>query len=121
MSALRVSHPDQPTRYIDLGPTPWTPLKGTARLLGGGKIDVSGNEPATLEARENIVATGRVALLLITPGQNETVRVNGSAWVTTDPALLQGFTLPRVPKSAIPWKFVPVAGSQAHWLALPPS
>ena len=34
MSALRVNHPDQPTRHIDLGPTPWTPLKGTSRLRG---------------------------------------------------------------------------------------
>ncbi len=34
MSALRINHPDQPPRFIDLGPTPWTPLKGTARLRG---------------------------------------------------------------------------------------
>lgn len=61
--------------------------------------DLGGNN--RLDTLENIVATGRVALLLVTPGQNETVRVNGAAWVTTDPDLLAGFALPKVPTSAI--------------------
>lgn len=61
--------------------------------------DLGGNN--RLDTLENIVTTGRVALLLITPGQTETVRVNGAAWVTTDPELLAGFDLPKVPKSAV--------------------
>ena len=61
--------------------------------------DLGGNN--RLDTLENIVATGRVALLLITPGQTETVRVNGAAWVSTDPDLLAGFDVPKVPTSAI--------------------
>jgi hypothetical protein len=61
--------------------------------------DLGGNN--RLDTLENIVTTGRVALLLITPGQTETVRINGAAWVTTDPDLLAGFTLPKVPKAAV--------------------
>jgi hypothetical protein len=61
--------------------------------------DLGGNN--RLDTLENVVTTGRVALLMITPGQSETVRVNGGAWVSTDPALLAGFDLPKVPKSAI--------------------
>ena len=49
----------------------------------------------------NIVATGRVALLMITPGHTETVRMNGTAHISTDPGLLASFDLPKVPKSAI--------------------
>lgn len=61
--------------------------------------DLGGNN--RLDTLENIVRTGRVALLLITPGQTETVRVNGAAWVSTDPDLLAGFDLPKPPKEAI--------------------
>ena len=61
--------------------------------------DLGGNN--RLDTLENIVATGRVALLLITPGKSETVRVNGAAFVSTDPELLHGFQLPKPPKSAI--------------------
>jgi PPOX class probable FMN-dependent enzyme len=61
--------------------------------------DLGGNN--RLDTLENVVTTGRVALLLITPGQSETVRINGAAWVTTDPALLAGFNLPKLPKSAV--------------------
>jgi hypothetical protein len=34
VSALRVNHPGTEPHWIDLGPTPWTPLKGTSRLRG---------------------------------------------------------------------------------------
>ena len=61
--------------------------------------DLNGNN--RLDTLENIVRTGRVALLLVTPGKSETVRINGAAWVTTDPEVLGGFTLPKVPKTAI--------------------
>jgi len=61
--------------------------------------DLGGNN--RLDTLENIVTTGRVGLLLITPGKTETVRVNGSAFISTDPELLHGFRLPKVPKSAI--------------------
>jgi len=61
--------------------------------------DLGGNN--RLDTLTNIVATGKVALLLITPGQTETVRLNGSAHISTNPELLAGFDLPKVPKSAI--------------------
>ncbi len=37
----------------------------------------------------NIVATGRIGLIFVVPGQRETLRVNGSATLTTDPDLLE--------------------------------
>jgi PPOX class probable FMN-dependent enzyme len=61
--------------------------------------DLGGNN--RLDTLQNIVASGRAAFLFVTPGTSETVRVNGDAWVTTDPAVLAGFQLPRTPKSAI--------------------
>lgn len=61
--------------------------------------DLGGNN--RLDSLMNIVATGKVALLMITPGQTETVRMNGSAHLSTDPELLASFDLPTVPKSAI--------------------
>ena len=61
--------------------------------------DLGGNN--RLDTLMNIVATGKVALLMITPGQTETVRMNGTAHISTDPVLLASFDLPKVPKSAI--------------------
>lgn len=37
----------------------------------------------------NILATGRIGLIFVVPGQRETLRVNGSASLTNDPALLE--------------------------------
>ncbi len=39
-------------------------LKGTARLLGGGRIDVTGDKPQTIEAKNIILATGSEARML---------------------------------------------------------
>ena len=38
---------------------------------------------------QNILATGRVGLLFITPPTNETLRVNGTAELVVDPAILE--------------------------------
>jgi uncharacterized protein len=46
--------------------------------------DAPGNH--RLDALQNIVATGRVGLLFMVPGVDETLRVNGLARLTTDPA-----------------------------------
>ncbi|MEL7274070.1 MAG: pyridoxamine 5'-phosphate oxidase family protein [Pseudomonadota bacterium] len=41
-----------------------------------------------LDTLRNIVRTGRVALLAMIPGLNETLRLNGTAYISTDPELL---------------------------------
>jgi hypothetical protein len=61
--------------------------------------DLGGNN--RLDSMRNIVETGKVGLLFIVPGQGETVRVNGDAWVTTSPEVLDRFSLPRRPKAAV--------------------
>jgi PPOX class probable FMN-dependent enzyme len=44
-----------------------------------------------LDTLSNIVATGRLGLLFMVPGVDETLRVNGSATLDDDPALLARF------------------------------
>jgi len=44
-----------------------------------------------IDTLRNIVADPRVALLFFIPGVNETLRVNGQAFLTTDPNRLQQF------------------------------
>lgn len=62
--------------------------------------DLSGNN--RLDTLENIVNTGQVGLLFVMPGHGETVRLNGTAVITTDPEILDGFTKElKVPKAAI--------------------
>ena len=41
-----------------------------------------------VDTMSNVVENGRVGLLFLVPGMSETLRVNGRARVTTDPALL---------------------------------
>jgi len=46
--------------------------------------DAPGNN--RLDTLENIIATGRIGLLFVVPGFDETLRVNGRAVLSTDPA-----------------------------------
>lgn len=46
-----------------------------------------------LDSLRNIVADPRVALLFLLPGIGETLRVNGRATLSTEPALLQRFVM----------------------------
>jgi hypothetical protein len=48
--------------------------------------DAPGNH--RLDTLENIVATGRLGLLFMIPGVDETLRVNGKATLSTDPSLI---------------------------------
>lgn len=48
--------------------------------------DAPGNN--RLDSLQNVVATGRVGLLFLIPGFDETLRVNGSATLSTDPGLV---------------------------------
>jgi PPOX class probable FMN-dependent enzyme len=50
----------------------------------------------------NIIEDGRVSLLFIIPGIGETLRVNGHASISVEPALLQSFAVrDKLPRSAI--------------------
>jgi PPOX class probable FMN-dependent enzyme len=49
--------------------------------------DLAGNN--RLDSYTNIVDDGSVGLLFLVPGRTETLRVNGRASVTTDPAVLE--------------------------------
>ena len=62
--------------------------------------DLSGNN--LLDSISNVVANPHVGLLFVLPGRDETLRVNGRAWLTTDDAVLAGFTAElKRPKAAI--------------------
>jgi PPOX class probable FMN-dependent enzyme len=52
--------------------------------------DLNGNN--LLDSLHNIIETGEAGLLFVVPGLGETLRVNGAASVTTDPAVLDLFT-----------------------------
>lgn len=51
--------------------------------------DWKGND--RLDSLRNIVADGRVSLIFLVPGSNSAVRVNGTAWVSVDPAHIDRF------------------------------
>ena len=78
------------------GPSGWVRVLDERRIA---LADLGGNN--RLDTLQNVVTTRRIALVFVVPGQSETVRVNGTAFVSVDPGLLAGFTLPRTPKSAI--------------------
>jgi PPOX class probable FMN-dependent enzyme len=52
--------------------------------------DLRGNN--LIDTLTNVVANPHVGLLFVLPGRDETLRVNGRAWITTDDAVLDGFT-----------------------------
>lgn len=86
---------------VDASPRGGPP--GFLQRLGDRHVaipDLNGNN--RLDTLENIVRHGRVGLLLLVPGTDETVRINGPAVITTDASVLDGFTNElRRPKSAI--------------------
>jgi uncharacterized protein len=62
--------------------------------------DLNGNN--RLDTLRNVVDQGSVGLLFLVPGLGESLRVNGRAWITTDDAVLDGFTTElRRPTAAI--------------------
>ncbi|MEQ1647224.1 MAG: pyridoxamine 5'-phosphate oxidase family protein [Hyphomicrobiaceae bacterium] len=55
-----------------------------------------------LDSLRNIVRDPRVALLFLVPGIGETMRINGRAIISTDPALRDSFTMAgKAPQSVI--------------------
>ncbi|MFV1991063.1 MAG: MSMEG_1061 family FMN-dependent PPOX-type flavoprotein [Acidimicrobiales bacterium] len=62
--------------------------------------DLSGNN--LLDSIQNIIENPDVGLLFLIPGRGESLRINGKAYLTTDPAILDSFTDElRRPKAAI--------------------
>ena len=76
---------------------------GFIRVLSDGSIaipDLNGNN--LIDTLRAVVETGAIGLLFVMPGRDETLRVNGRAYVSADPTLLEAFTHElRTPKSAI--------------------
>ena len=55
-----------------------------------------------IDSLRNIVADPRVALLFFIPGVGETLRVNGRAYISTAPHLLERFTMgDKAPRSVL--------------------
>jgi PPOX class probable FMN-dependent enzyme len=62
--------------------------------------DATGNR--RLDTLENVVSSGRVALIFVIPGRDTTLRVNGSAVVTAAPDVLERLTpVGKPPRTAI--------------------
>jgi PPOX class probable FMN-dependent enzyme len=62
--------------------------------------DATGNR--RLDTLENIVASGRIALIFLIPGRDTTLRVNGRAVVTAAPDVLERLTpVGKPPRTAI--------------------
>jgi PPOX class probable FMN-dependent enzyme len=74
---------------------------GFVKLLPDGRLaipDRPGNR--RVDSLVNITANPRVALLFMIPGFNETVRVNGRAEISRDPALLEAMAVQGKPAIA---------------------
>ena len=62
--------------------------------------DATGNR--RLDTLENVVDSGRAGLIFVIPGRDTTLRVNGAAAVSADPALLERLTaVGKPPRTAI--------------------
>jgi PPOX class probable FMN-dependent enzyme len=72
---------------LDVSPRGGPP--GFVRVLDERHVaipDLNGNN--LIDSLRGVVATGRAGLLVLVPGKDETLRVNGAAWVVTDPGVL---------------------------------
>jgi uncharacterized protein len=86
---------------VDASPRGGPP--GFVRVLDERHVaipDLNGNN--RLDSYRNVVAHAYVGVLMMVPGKDETLRINGPATLTTDPDLLVGFTKElRTPKLAL--------------------
>jgi len=72
---------------IDVSPKGDSP--GFVHVAGPGSLQIPERKGNNLAfGPRNILATGRIGLIFVVPGQRETLRVNGAASLTDDPALL---------------------------------
>ncbi|MGE5210500.1 MAG: MSMEG_1061 family FMN-dependent PPOX-type flavoprotein [Acidobacteriota bacterium] len=76
---------------LDVSPRGGPP--GFVRVLDERHVaipDLNGNN--LIDSLRNVVATGQAGLLVLVPGMDETLRINGAAWVTTDAPVLDRWT-----------------------------
>lgn len=88
------------TGRCDVSPRGGPP--GFVKVLDGKRLalpDLSGNN--LLDTIRNVIRQGHAGLLFVLPGREETLRVNGRAWVTVDDDVLDLFTELRRPKAAL--------------------
>ena len=72
---------------LDVSPRGGPP--GFVRVLDEHHVaipDLNGNN--LIDSLRGVVATGRAGLLVLVPGKDETLRINGPAWIVTDPDVL---------------------------------
>lgn len=84
---------------LDASPRGGAP--GFVRIQSDTQIlipDAKGNN--RVDSLSNIVETGQIGMLFLIPGIDETLRLNGTAQVSTDPELLDLFTSERNPPKA---------------------
>jgi uncharacterized protein len=101
---LGTSSPDGPIEVSPRGgPVGWVKVLDNTRLL---IPDLNGNN--LIDSMTNIVSNPYVGILFVHPGKDETLRVNGKAWITIDPDLLGLCTeptsdgrTPTTPKAAV--------------------
>ena len=75
-------------RRCDVSPKGDAP--GFVRVLDDHRLlipDRPGNK--RLDSMRNLLANPQIGLLFLIPGREETLRVNGRAWITRDPQLLE--------------------------------
>ena len=75
---------------LDVSPRGGPP--GFVKVLDDHRLaipDLNGNN--RLDSIRNIIEQGQVGLLFVVPGLGETLRINGAACITTDPAILDLF------------------------------
>jgi len=77
------------------GPPGFVRVLDPTRLALG---DLAGNR--RLDSYTNVIEDGRVGLLFLAPGLGETLRVNGTAHLTTAPAVLDAVSFPGVRATA---------------------
>jgi hypothetical protein len=72
---------------LDVSPRGGPP--GFVRVLDEHHVampDLNGNN--LIDSLRAVVSTGRAGLLVVVPGKDETLRINGPAWVTTEPLVI---------------------------------
>jgi PPOX class probable FMN-dependent enzyme len=73
---------------VDVSPKGDAP--GFVHVAGPGSLLIPERKGNNLAfGPHNILATGRIGLLFVVPGQRETLRINGTASLNNDPALLE--------------------------------